>query len=124
MAGYLLCGQLQGGEEWDPFDETCCIEQFWGDAEYLFWKTKDAPKCINLVESGTDVLIGGKKINNNWRSAGRFTLGCWFEEDQCFGLELNYLFLPKGSYSRFADSGSPRDRAFNNSLLRCLIAGE
>lgn len=98
----------------NPYDfcETCC-DRFWLDADYLYWKIKDSPEPVPLVVSGpvvndgvptlgqpgTEVVLGGKKINTDWRSGGRFALGYWFDDARCLGVEASYFFLPSGSKS-------------------------
>lgn len=113
LGGFLLCTQLQAQLACNPC-APCnpyeCGNQFFGSAEYLYWKIKDSPKTIPLVVTGPivnsgspvtdyDVVLGGRKIKNNWRSGGRFSLGYWFDDEQCYGAEVSYFFLPKGSKS-------------------------
>lgn len=101
------------------YDECCydysscndCCDRFWGSAEYLYWKIQDAPQPTPLViespvdgavigDANTNVILGGKKIKNDWVSGGRFGLGYWFDECRTFGGEVNYFILPWQSKSR------------------------
>lgn len=88
--------------------ELCC-NRFWADAEYLYWKIKDSPAPPPLIVTGptavplpvlngpgTSVVLGGKRIDNHWRSGGRFTLGYTFDTCCQYSVEANYLFLPTG----------------------------
>ena len=82
-----------------------CCDRFWGSAEYLYWKIQDAPQSTPLViespvsdavlgDPDTNVVLGSKKIKNDWVSGGRFALGYWFDECRTFGAEVNYFILP------------------------------
>ena len=109
-----LCTPLQG-------DDCCYCEcdNFWFDADYLYWQIQDSPEPVVLVTSGTSAsslnlsstssnVLGGRSIKNDWRSGGRFALGYWFDQDRCFGLEANYFFLPSESKSgAVASTGAP-----------------
>ena len=112
FAGVLLSTKLQA-QDCIPCENNCCDDRYWVDVEYLYWKIKDSPKPPVLVISSPDseVLLGGKEIENNWRSGGRFGLGGWFDDDRCFGAEANYFFLPTGTKSQTVSSsglaGSP-----------------
>lgn len=88
------CGQ---NDCCDPCD-TCC-ERFWVEADYLFWKIKDSPESVPLVVEGPitgpfEVVLGGHKIKNDWRSGGKITLGYWLDDCQTLGIEANYFSLP------------------------------
>jgi hypothetical protein len=117
LGGFLLCSQLQAQLGCNPC-APCepCGNQLWGSAEYLYWKIKDSPKTVPLVVTGPvladgvstagyDVVLGGNKTKNKWRSGGRFSLGYWFGNDQSYGAEVNCFFLPKESrtYNVFSD---------------------
>lgn len=108
---------------WNSWDECYC-ERFWFDADYLYWKLKNAPEPVPLVvqgpvkgsgpvlgQPGYSVVLGGRSIENDWRSSGRFSLGCWFDPSQCLGAEIGYFILPTTSkkHSVFSDgtTGSP-----------------
>lgn len=88
--------------------DSCASNSFWFDAEYLYWKIKDCPEHTPLVIEGphfepalgqpnTKVILGGKNIDNKWRSGGKFGLGYWFDDERLYGVEANYFFLPKRS---------------------------
>lgn len=95
-------------------------QHFWGTADYLYWQTQSSPVPVPLVEEGETVVLGGRNISNNWRSGGRFALGCWFEEGlplnicQGFGVDIEYLFLPSGSRKMgVSSSGLPGSPNYN-----------
>ncbi len=103
-------------------DYTCCggyQDQFWLEADYLYWQIQDAPKVIPLVieqpvvDGPFDSVLGGKKTKNDWHSGGRLALGCWFDECKSLGAEVNYFFLARNSKQSSITSdenGSPRLR--------------
>lgn len=101
-------------DDWDP-----CCNNFWLDADYLYWKIKDSPEPVPLVLNQpirggpSTVVLGNKKIDLGWRSGAKFALGYWFDDSHCLGCEVNYFFLPKESKRNTVASdanGSPRLR--------------
>lgn len=91
--------------------QQCCLDNFMDglslEAEYLCWELSDTPKVIPLVvrgptvpegtpvldQPGFTIVLGDRKIKNNWQPGGRFAIrynrGCG-----CItGLESNYFFL-------------------------------
>ncbi|MEA3342240.1 MAG: BBP7 family outer membrane beta-barrel protein, partial [Chloroflexota bacterium] len=123
----------QGGEYWfnpryglPPF---LCRFPYWMNfargrlyfrGEYLVWWTagSDTPPLVTtsplgthrddagvLGEEGTSILYGGDKRNTGQQSGGRYTLGYWFSDAQCFGWELSYLSIGKlkDNYSTDSD---------------------
>jgi hypothetical protein len=98
--------------------ETCC-DRAWLDVDYLYWKIKDSPESVPLVveqpivNGPAQTVLGGKKIDTDWRSGARFILGYWFDNSQCLGIEANYFFLGDQSKKhtvRSDENGSPRLR--------------
>lgn len=96
-----------------------CQNQFWLEADYLYWQIQDSPKVIPLVieqpeiNGAFDVVLGGKKIKNDWHSGARFAIGYWFDECKSLGVEASYFFLGKKSKHSSVTSdenGSPRLR--------------
>ena len=96
-----------------------CENRFWFEADYLYWQIQNSPKVIPLVieqplvDGPFDVVLGGKKIKDNWHSGAKFDLGFWFDDCKSLGAEINYFFLGNNSkHSSVAsdDSGSPRLR--------------
>ena len=103
----------------DGCENSSCFNRFWLEADYLYWQIQDSPKIIPLVIEQPvaggpfTVVLGGKKMENDWHSGGRFALGCWLDSCQDIGAEVNYFFLGKHSKrsSVAADAnGSPRLR--------------
>jgi hypothetical protein len=96
--------------------------RFWVRGEYLLWWIKDTrfPALITtgvpgatalpgvLGQPGTTVLFGGADVDNQVRSGGRLTAGCWLDDSRTIGLEGNYFFLGSRS-ARFdaASNGAP-----------------
>ena len=90
IAGLLLFTSVQAqGAFFDQCcgnDNSCCADScgnnFWANAEYLYWKIQDSPEHVPLVidETSDTVVLGGKKVSSKWRSGGRFTLGYWFDD--------------------------------------------
>lgn len=101
-------------------DDLCCgCYRTWVNADYLYWKIKDSPEPVPLVveqpvrNGPAKTVLGGRKIDTGWRSGGRFTVGYWFDNSQCLGIEGNYFFLGKQSKKhtvRSDENGSPRLR--------------
>lgn len=76
-----------------------CKNQFWLEADYLYWHVQDSPKIIPLVieqsveEGPFSVVLGGKKVKNDWHSGARFAVGYLFDACESLGVEINYFFL-------------------------------
>lgn len=80
-------------------------DQFWLDAEYLFWGIRDANNVPPLITQGPSsvpsldspdvtVILGGRDVSSNWRSGCKISAGYWTDCTQTMGIEANYLFLP------------------------------
>lgn len=90
-------------------------DRAWASADYLYWKIKDSPESVPLVQQEGDdgsfsTVLGGKKIDAGWRSGGRFALGYWFDCQHCLGIEGSYFFLARkaATSSIYSDAnGSP-----------------
>lgn len=102
---------------YDPCDS--CSNRFWVEADYLYWKINDSPEPVPLViqqpVSGgpSTTILGGSKINTDWRSGGKFGLGYWFDDCLTWGGEVNYFFLGEKSrnFEVASDAnGAPRLR--------------
>lgn len=103
------------------FDLTydSCSDRFWMDVDYLYWQVQDSPTVIPLVieqpvvDGPFEVVLGGKKIKNDWHSGARFALGYWLDECATWGVEASYFFLGKKTKHDSVASdanGSPRLR--------------
>lgn len=94
--------------------ESCCEEQccdsrsFWMGGEYLYWNIKDSPAPPPLVIEGpasgailgdpdTKIVLGRHRIDNKWRSGGRFSAGFWLGDAHCYAFEAGYFFLSNNS---------------------------
>jgi|694.fasta_scaffold22992_7 hypothetical protein len=106
----------------EPCEACECPSRFWGSAEYLYWKIQDSPKIIPLIatapfipingpaltQPGAKVVLGGRHIDNDWRSGGRFTIGYNFDNPYCLSAEASYFFLPQDSRKhKVFSSGAP-----------------
>lgn len=107
-------------------DEVHC-NHFWGNLDFLYWQVQDSPKVVPLVIEGptlavpspvinsadTSVVLGKKKIDTGWRPGGKVSLGCWLDNDHCYGAEASYLFLPgKNTHDHVSSNGSPNSPIF------------
>jgi hypothetical protein len=113
-----------------------CAQQFWADAEFLYWIIKETPTLIPLVTQGSDptpildspgtsIVLGNNQVDNMWRAGGKFTLGAWLEPSHCFGIEAVYLFLPNGSKSALvSSSGEPGTGFFGVPYFDVLTVAE
>jgi len=70
-------------------------ERMWFRGEYLLWW---------MSGSDTPAIDGADKMNTGAQSGGRVSLGYWFTDEQCFGMELNYLGIGKSEDDFHADS--------------------
>ncbi len=125
-AAFMALSPLQAQMYTDACDDFSCCDpcstcqnRFWLEADYLYWQVQNSPKVIPLVieqpvvNGPFDVVLGGKKIRNDWHSGARFALGGWFDECKSLGVEIDYFFLGKNSkHSDVASdaNGSPRLR--------------
>lgn len=89
-------------------------ENYWFDAEYLYWKIQDGKKTIPFVvegpevpqgastfnQPGTEVVLGDRRVQSPWRSGARFTVGFWCNCICSTGVEANYFFLGKEGKKR------------------------
>lgn len=112
-----------------PFDATnaprCAVDapcgpRVWAGADALLWWMKNGPLPAPLVttnpnalgsigalnEPGTRVLFGGNNsdLNYNPFSGGRFTVGCWFNEQETIGGEVSGFLFDTGSVNFLAAS--------------------
>lgn len=126
IVAYTSLAQLQAQIYENPCKDcssvdqcNICQNQFWLEADYLYWQIQDSPEILPLVIEQPvvnglfNVVLGGKKIKNDWHSGARFTLGYWFDSCNSLGAEVNYFFLGKKSnQSNVAsdENGSPRLR--------------
>lgn len=101
--------------------DTCCdyTSRFWFEADYLYWQVQNSPEVIPLVieqpipDGPFDIVLGGKKLKNDWHSGGRFAVGYWFDDCKELGAEISYFFLgstSKHSHVASDENGVPRLR--------------
>jgi hypothetical protein len=85
--------------------------------EYLLWALKEGhlPPLVTtgataaegvLGRSGTSVLIGDADAHLGTFSGGRFTGGVWAGEDDWFGVEGSYFFMPEQT-AHYDQAGGP-----------------
>lgn len=108
VISFLACFAALSAQSYADYYDSCdpCCNNFWVDADYLYWKIQDSPEPVPLViqQLVTDgpftTVLGDKKVDLGWRSGGRFALGYWFCDSECFGrlgTEVNYFFLSNAS---------------------------
>jgi hypothetical protein len=69
---------------------------------------------------GPDAFSGGTP-----RSGGRFTAGLWLNDEQTWGLEGGYFFLPsRGSNFSLAGDGNPGSQAIGRPFVNALTMAE
>lgn len=111
---------------------ACCepcgpAGRFWVSGEYLYWTTSGNPipplvttapngnprtNAGNLGDRGTNILFGGQRANNDWRSGFRITTGMWLDECQKLGIESDFFML-----------GQSRDQgSFNSNTGRTIVS--
>jgi hypothetical protein len=101
--------------------------RFWVAAEYLYWTTSGNPipplvtaapdgnprtNAGNLGDPGTQILFGGQRYNNDWRSGFRVSGGMWLDECNTCGLESDFFML-----GRSRDGGR-----FNSNTGRTIVS--
>jgi hypothetical protein len=123
------CGAHMG---WFDGCGACCHpgNRLYVSAEYLLWGVKGSPlpalattSTINnfnfnsgppfngaLGTQGTSVLIGDNNAGTGARSGLRGTVGYWFTDDHCIGLEVGGFFLGDKNNNYVAQS-------FGNQLI-------
>jgi hypothetical protein len=92
----------------------------WFSGEFLLWWIKGAnvPPLVTtgppgttgaLGQPGTTVLFGpDSDLFRSPSAGGRFTAGCWFDEEHVIGVEGSYFFVaPRGDHFSAAGDGSP-----------------
>src|SRR5581483_9080688 len=74
--------------------------------EYLLWSMKgdmtpplvtSNPTAAPSLGPGTTVLYGGRGLGDQITSGARLTVGMWFSDAHCWGLEARGFFLGKNS---------------------------
>jgi hypothetical protein len=94
---------------------------FYANAEYLLWWVKAAPVPplvtvggVNdalpgaLGQPGTAVLIGGRSLDTDPLSGGRFTFGIWCDDCHDLGFEGVFFFLgQQTTHETVASNGIP-----------------
>jgi hypothetical protein len=90
----------------------------WTNFEWLYWTVQgqSLPPLVTASPAGTsraavgapgpttDVLFGGNRANNDFRSGFRFSGGVWLNPEQTCGIEADFFFLGQ-SRNAFAAGG-------------------
>lgn len=110
--GAVVSGSPMGG-----FNEGHCLDghcgngcppghRWWFGVDYLAWKTKGDPTPA-LVNTGSlanpSTIFGGNDLGDGVTSGLRGTVGYWFGDDHCLGLEFGGFYLGNNS-DRFGAS--------------------
>ncbi len=107
--------------------------RLWFRGEYLLWWMAGSatPPLVTSSSAGTaranagvlgygttSILYGDEKLNASSQSGGRFSIGYWFSDAQCFGWELNYLDMgdSKEHFSTDTNSTPIIARPFTNAV--------
>ncbi|MBN2577655.1 MAG: BBP7 family outer membrane beta-barrel protein [Pirellulales bacterium] len=103
----------------------CCFiwhNRLWVRGEYLLWWTQGSalPPLVTTSPEGTDpsvsgvlgqpgtsILFGNGMVNTEANSGWRGSMGYWFDDCQCVGVEAGYLGLGKET-TRFSASSQER----------------
>lgn len=118
FAAVLACHGLAFAQEADslPAESFAEAHGFYASADYLFWwfKNGNVPPLViaggNGIPGspGTQVLLDNLNFANIDHLGGRFSLGYWFENNPCLGIEANYFFLgDRHSSAGFSSNGEP-----------------
>lgn len=125
MAACIALCPLQAQIDGNSCEDSCCkscpetCNRFWLTADYLYYQIQSAKKVIPLVieqpvrDGPFDIVLGDKKMGNDWHSGARITLGYLFNECLGLGVEAEYFFLAQRSKHDEVKSnknGSPRLR--------------
>lgn len=116
---------------------------FWVNAEMVYWiaSGNPTPSLITaaapgsplatagqLGATGTTTLVGGRRLNDDFRAGFRVTAGTWLNCDQTCGLEGDYFYLGQSRQAFRAGSGGsqivarPFFNAFTNQPDSQLVS--
>ena len=115
--GGAHCGGAAFGSLWA---EVHSHRRFWLREEYLYWEgkgnplpplattTDDGPPFDQetagvLGERGTEILIGGERVNKEYRNGGRITAGMWLVDGEFLGIEGHYFGFEQSVDGFFED---------------------
>jgi hypothetical protein len=108
----------------------------WASAEYLFLFLKNGhvPPLVSVGPASSAGILGngavtafgpGSDLVGQDRSAARFTVGGWLDEDHLWGVEGSGFFLPSSNKNiRFAGDGSPGSQAIGRPFFNPLLMAE
>jgi len=105
----------------------------WVSAEWLYWVAsgQPIPALVTASPAGTDrslagtlsnpntvILLGGNRLNDDFRNGFRLRAGFWLDECQTCGIEGDFFFLGRSRQGgAFGSDGSQIiARPFNNAL--------
>jgi hypothetical protein len=92
----------------DPYcDLDHSLSCLWGEADSLLWWMKHSPVSLPLVTSGpgNTVALGGHDVSMDLRTGARFTVGNWWDDEQCIGTSATYFFLTSETQRQSVRSG-------------------
>jgi hypothetical protein len=122
----------------DACFNDCCPPRapFWAYGEYLLWyaREQNVPPLVTASPAGTPIAAAGvlgnsailyDRIDNNPRSGGRFGLGFWFPNHDCWGMDANFFALGNRSGSFTASgTGLPGSAFIARPIFNPLVPGE
>ncbi len=94
-------------------------DQFWANAEYLYWHLRGAeiPALVTTSSTGTErdqagvlgrsttsILLGDERFSDEGQSGGRFSFGFWIDDCRDVGIEFIYTTFGDRSDSFAASS--------------------
>src|SRR5262249_23207320 len=96
----------------------CCdCPRVWGRMEALLWWVEGTRTPPLAIDGSTPprILFGAERLNDSVPGGVRTTLGTWFGDDCCLGLQGSYFFL--GPDHSFHSAGSPTIGAVNRPFI-------
>jgi hypothetical protein len=119
--------------DWAGEGRSSPPEQFWVEADFLLWWVRGAslPPLVTsspagtpisqagvLGASGTTVLFGDSRVNDDARAGGRVAVGAWFDDAHIYGVEADFFLLEgkAASFSARSDGNPILARPFLDAL--------
>ncbi len=109
--------------------ETLCkpcgpAGRFWVNAEMIYWiaSGNPTPPLVTAAAPGATTLIGGGRLNDDFRAGFRVTAGTWFDDARTWGLEGEYLYLGQSrqAFRAGSDGSQIVSRPFFNAAANAL----
>lgn len=107
-------------------NRVSCFNNWWASAEYLAWWTRSdtvppllttsAPQFFGIPGQGNTTVVLGGNVADTFHSGGRLTVGRWFGDSECRGVETRLFFLGRSdtTYTVTSDQYPVLARPFFN----------